>query len=282
MLQQFREGAGRWAEHQTRSRQVARPERALSWRATGREHRRRRAWCGPDPRARSPGPRYRRRSAARLRPDQRKPRLRGSPESCAAWSRLGDWELFGNEDRMIFDRSLFRWRNWGSPFELLQLLWAADRFNVYPPISVFSGLAKAVESYFLADGKKRFDECLGLVGKRGGRNYFTEMTNRSRDANLCQQMETLKGIWKVTVEKAAAMVAAANPNSISEDTIKFRYSNSKKWKELRAVFSVAVKVHLICWSPEDRQKFLNTFPLESLPPRLKSEHPSYNPKDPHK
>ena len=197
---------------------------------------------------------------------------------------LGDWELLGNEDRMHLDSSLFRWRNWGSPFDLLHLLWVADKLNVYPPISVLSGLAKAVESYFLAEGEKRFDECLGLVGKKSKRNYFTKSAIRSRDADLCQQMETLIGVWKViikvTIEEAAVMVAAANPNSLSEDTIKRLYSNNKNWKELRTIFSALASVHSLCWSTEDRQNFLTSFPVYSLPQRFKSEHPLYNPEDP--
>lgn len=189
-------------------------------------------------------------------------------------------ELPEFEEFLLLSSAHIGWKRDQSPFNLLQMLLAAHRANVYPPISVLSALAKAAESFFIAEGNKRFDECLGLVGKRGERNFFTESTIRSRDAKLCQQMETLIGVWKVTIEEAAAIVAAANPHSLSEDTINRYYSNNKKWKELRTIFSTVGKVYSLCWSTEDRQNFLTSFPVDSLSPRIQSEHPLYNPEDP--
>ncbi len=189
-------------------------------------------------------------------------------------------ELPEFEEFLLLSSAHIGWKRDQSPYYLLQMLWAAHRANVYPPISVLSALAKVAESFFIAEGNKRFDECLGLVGKWGGRSYFKKSTIRSRDANLCQQMETLIGVWKVTIEEAAAMVAAANPHSLKENTINRYYSNNKKWKELRIIYRTAAMVHVLCWSTENRQNFLTSFPVYSLPQRFKSEHPLYNPEDP--
>ncbi len=189
-------------------------------------------------------------------------------------------ELPEFEEFLLLSSAHIGWKRDQSPYYLLQMLWAAHRANVYPPISVLSALAKAAESFFIAEGNKRFDECLGLVGKWGGRSYFKKSTIRSRDANLCQQMETLIGVWKVTIEEAAAMVAAANPHSLSENTINRYYSNNKKWKELRIIYRTAAMVHVLCWSTENRQNFLTSFPFYSLPSKIQSEHPLYNPEDP--
>jgi len=188
-------------------------------------------------------------------------------------------ELPEFEEFLLLSSAHIGWKRDQSPYYLLQMLWAAHRANVYPPISVLSALAKVAESFFIAEGNKRFDECLGLVGKWGGRSYFKKSTIRSRDANLCQQMETLIGVWKVTIEEAAAMVAAANPHSLKENTINRYYSNNKKWKELRIIYRTAAMVHVLCWSTENRQNFLTSFPVDSLPPRLQPEHPLYNPED---
>jgi len=193
---------------------------------------------------------------------------------------LGDWELLGNEDRMNFDSSLFRLRNWESPFDLLQLLWAADKLKVYPPPSVLSILAKAIESYFLTEGKMPLDKCLGLVWKRGkGSSYFTKSKEHTRDTLLCEQMETLRYIWGLTIPEAAHMVASANPGTLEEATIKSRYD--KEWKKLRIICHSTAIVHSCCWSRKDKKKFLGTFPVHSLPPHLRTKHPSDNPKEKH-
>ena len=156
------------------------------------------------------------------------------------------------------------------PLNALQVFVRSGKLEIYPPLPVIGYLERGIHEYLEAEGKKRLDECLGLVSKPGVENHFSKWKRHNRDMKLRQYMILLRKTFNLTVEMAAGLVSKL-PNSLKQETLEHRFKKDKTWKAHRQVLEPAEWFQLT--SIEAQQNFLKIFPYDSLPNRLKPLHP---------
>jgi hypothetical protein len=131
-------------------------------------------------------------------------------------------------------------------------------------------LAKGIDLFLKNKGKKRLEECLGLIGERSQSNIFSKQQNADRDFRLCMYMQVLRHIGKLSIEKAAYLVARRSDSLCSEEIVK-RYKLNPFWKNNRKVFQSSADIpDIVLW------RFMQEFAYEDLPLPLRPYHPSHS------
>ena len=142
-----------------------------------------------------------------------------------------------------------------NPFHALRAFANFHESHVYPPIEILDYLAKGIRTFLKAGGKKRLDDCLGLVGKRGrGHSYLATVKRKNRARDLCYTMFLLKKNFALSIEKCAELVSLL-PGAMAEETLHSNYKKNPSWKQWRTWLEEAGDLFTIT-TLEGKQAFL--------------------------
>lgn len=162
----------------------------------------------------------------------------------------------------------------------------AHHEGIYPPLWALNYIASVLEDFHDAQGKKSLDQCFGFKRGRGqkGRGstpLFKKAAEGERDRFLAIDIYRLKVLFGISVKKGAEMVCRRleeTPSEVdlripSSETIEYLYI--KKYKKIlfeneNLIGSgLTIKDELSKWTDRQKQDFLKSFPIDSIPNNLR-------------
>jgi hypothetical protein len=165
----------------------------------------------------------------------------------------------------------------GNPVYAIEAFLLARLGGRVPPENVLQWLARSFRKWLDAKGAEPLDRIMGLSVGKGGTPPYKAAMLRGRDETLYRDIVVLR-LLGATIEEASHMVsrrAASLPESrnggewpeIAADTLAQKY---KRWPDRRRMELFYKNVmHPNKWGPEDLRTYLEDFPTDSIPPRLR-------------
>ena len=161
-----------------------------------------------------------------------------------------------------------------SPLDAFQSLDAFLTLGINPPPELLEFFNQGFKKYVSHKGAESLDKCFGLVLEgKGHRKLITQQNQPGSDFHLCGSFWMLKTLFGLTSEQAAHSVSQLF-DSLAEATIADRWGKNKEWKAIRKFMDLREK-GFQSWDKKARMRYLNQFPIHSLPEKIQELHPHH-------
>lgn len=164
-----------------------------------------------------------------------------------------------------------------NPVYVIESFLLAGKAGVYPPEWALNFIFEVFEKYHASNGRKSIDSLFGVVRGKGQVPPFKTLLMEDRNEDLCLDVFRLNLLFKISIEDACNMVAERLKEEIKACSTPYDRTGwgiqplmgaylQNIYKKQRWLKDTEFKKRTMdAYSPEKKIKYLNSFPLASIP-----------------